>query len=552
VDNQFSFDFANLHSNPFGPAAAQYPYLSSSFQEVLAALYYGLEYGNRILIVSAERGMGKSTLLSYLERRLRGRSPTLLFSAGRENGRETLRKILSEISGAAATDDLLLVREQVDATLERIAKPDRPFILLLDYDDETGSTLDVLCLLATLESMEKGLLRVVVAIHPTVAEALRGSGLADEVLSLSSLKVPEVESYIDHRLRTVGCNNVPRFTSKACALIAAKSSGRPSSINEICLTLLQNLPHFDARANGPIEEGVVDDFCVESLLPGQNLGEPTPGIIHLTTPGSRSFNHMAAVLACIVVMLGLALGGMWYRSAITAHTGKEVGAGTGRRSRPRLQPAALRNSAHGPLATASPASNERHGASVTGETGGALNPATPPPAVALPLQAPLASAVASQTPVKAATTDMTRRHVEEAARPPLLSAGQPISKNPRQYPVGGIDKPEQDVVTALPSGISLPSTSSASSSAVNQKTPVPTAAAGTVPARERKKSASGAAQEMAAYNIRLGDAYMKIGDYEKARSSFARAAGWAPDSREALDKMRRAERAKAAEDNVLR
>ncbi|MBV8774324.1 MAG: hypothetical protein JO166_18625 [Deltaproteobacteria bacterium] len=245
MDNQFSFDFAHLHRNAFDPTAtAEYPYLSSSFQEVLAALYYGLEYGNRILIVSAERGMGKTTLLRYLERRLQNRNPTLLLSPGREN--EMLRKILAEIGGATTSDDLLTLREQLDFTLPRIGKADKPFTLLLDCDeDETGSTLDVLWLLATLESMEKGLLRVVVASCPAGARALHGSGLADEILTLSSLTASEVHSYIDHRLRLVGWNGVPLFTARAYALIAAKSSGRPSTVNEICSKLLQNLPHLD-------------------------------------------------------------------------------------------------------------------------------------------------------------------------------------------------------------------------------------------------------------------------------------------------------------------
>jgi len=245
VDSQFSFNLSNLRGNPFDSVAtADHPYLSSSFQEVLAALYYGLEYGNRILIVSAERGLGKTTLLRYLERRLRNRSRTLLLSPGREN--EMLRKMLAEIGGATTSDDLLTLREQLDFTLPRIGKADKPFTLLLDCDeDETGSTLDVLWLLATLESMEKGLLRVVVASCPAGARALHGSGLADEILTLSSLTASEVHSYIDHRLRLVGWNGVPLFTARAYALIAAKSSGRPSTVNEICSKLLQNLPHLD-------------------------------------------------------------------------------------------------------------------------------------------------------------------------------------------------------------------------------------------------------------------------------------------------------------------
>ena len=59
------------------------------------------------------------------------------------------------------------------------------------------------------------------------------------------------------------------------------------------------------------------------------------------------------------------------------------------------------------------------------------------------------------------------------------------------------------------------------------------------------------ANEMAAYEIRLGDAYMNLGDYDKALGSFSRAIAFAPDNKEAEEKIKRARRAKAAEEDIL-
>jgi tetratricopeptide (TPR) repeat protein len=59
-------------------------------------------------------------------------------------------------------------------------------------------------------------------------------------------------------------------------------------------------------------------------------------------------------------------------------------------------------------------------------------------------------------------------------------------------------------------------------------------------------------QETTAYQIRLGDAYMNLGDYDKALQSFAAASAFAPGNKEAQEKMRRARRAKRAEESVLR
>ena len=150
-------------------------------------------------------------------------------------------------------------------------------------------------------------------------------------------------------------------------------------------------------------------------------------------------------------------------------------------------------------------------------------------------------------PAKTATVDVTSAQLANFARP-VLSSSSRIPNKPQPYPIGGAGKPEQRVIKALPSEISVANTRSTSSVAL-QTTRAPTGV-DSVPAREVKDSRSRAAHEMAAYNVRLGDAYMEVGDCEKARSSYSRAVGGAPDSKEALDKMRRAERAKAAE--VLR
>jgi cytochrome c-type biogenesis protein CcmH/NrfG len=56
---------------------------------------------------------------------------------------------------------------------------------------------------------------------------------------------------------------------------------------------------------------------------------------------------------------------------------------------------------------------------------------------------------------------------------------------------------------------------------------------------------------MAADEIKLGDAYMKIGDYDNALESFSRAIGLAPDNKEAEEKVKRARRAKTAEEDIL-
>jgi len=55
----------------------------------------------------------------------------------------------------------------------------------------------------------------------------------------------------------------------------------------------------------------------------------------------------------------------------------------------------------------------------------------------------------------------------------------------------------------------------------------------------------------AAYQIRLGDAYMNLGDYDRALQSFTTALALAPNNSEAYRKLKRARLAQAAERDIL-
>ncbi len=555
MENQVPFTAFNLSGDPFDQAAtADRPYLSASFQETLARLYYGLEYGSRILIISAERGTGTTTLLRYLERRLRDRSPTLLLSLTGENGREVLCKLLSEIGGSATSDDLLVAREQLDARVAELATADKPFTLLLDHEDDSPiAALEVLRQFATLESIERGLLRVVMASCPEATEHLRSSDLADEILSLSRLTDDEVGSYIEHRLRLVGWSGARLFTSGACTLIAQTSSGRPSTINEICSNLLQNFYQRNGVRASRIEEGALDEASIESVISGRNLAGNVPGNDHPAKPYQFFATHRTPLLASIMLLLVIALAGLWFRSVIKARSTKHLSAAIGARSSAHWEAAGVRAKPQERISNTTPGWVSKNGSvgkiNVAGAAVQAASPVrnghTAPPAR---IEAPAASTTAAATTLNTRAVDVAGSHVLGSAPQALsVSAQKTVLDHSRPDPDGGSAIHDQMAGSTGPRTMIPPGPTS--SSKREQNTSVPATAAG-IPAPEGKNRAS-RAKELAAYQIRLGDAYMSLGDYDKARSSFASALGLAPNNKEALDKMKRAERAKGAEQSVL-
>jgi type II secretory pathway predicted ATPase ExeA len=507
LENQFSLDLSKLHDNPLGrQAGTSYPFLSSSFCEALAALYYGLEYGDRILMLAADRGLGKSTLLRYFERRIQDRGCTLLISPNLEKNSDPMRELLARIGSTAASDDLLAMRQQVDEALMRVAEAESPFTLLLDYDENAAqSALETLRHLTSLESFERGLLRVVIAGSPDLAESLEGAVFAHEIrcVPLARLTPGEVESYIDYRLRLVGWRGSRLLTSKACSLIAEKSGARPSAINQICSSLLQNLAELNGSHSDSAtrtENSILDEAYVDFVISGRRPTVATP---------THPFHRRRAALACIVFVLVLAMAGVWYRSAIKARIAKPATADM------RIPPG---HSSHDAVLQDPRLQRSPDGAPpISGRTK-AYDTASMRPTNALP--------------------------------PALLSS--PITGAPfvtGEHPAAAVTK-EQSVVSA-PLSWFVKTGRTPTSSAEPQRITATHPAAARETMSEPGDSATSTADEMAAHEIRLGDAYMNAGDYDQALASFSRAIALAPDDREAEEKVRRARRAKTAEESVL-
>ena len=595
LEIQLSFNLSELHDNPFGQTTpANHPYLSSSFGEALGELYYGLEYGNRVLMLTAEAGLGKTTLLRHFERRMQDRGRTLFVSADHENGPDVLRKLLTEIGGTAVSDDLPGMWMRVDEVLTGASEVEDPFVLLLDYDQNGAAcALEILRHLARLESFEKRVLRVVIAVSPDVGEEFQHSEFADEIrrVPLSPLTSAEVESYIDYRLRLVGWRGNRPFTASTSASIAERSSGRPSAINEICLNLLQDPAKTESGGSDSAtakKDSISNEYSVDMSSTKPLIAAP-----------AHTLNRRTAALACIVLVLILTVAGLWYRSATKTHAAKHVTAETTVPFAIPLHYAVVREAQSQRLPNPAHAlrANGAGGKGFAGSTTTDLasKPARDGKTVRLSrVASPPASALLSATPGKLITYDTVAVRLTSPVQAAPASPMTDVLNNARNNSEETIAKTDHKVVTERLSHVAIPQRVSTSSAVPEQPAASrPTAVRGADVAaggdRTRRteelaayqirlgdaymkvgdyekalrsfsnaiafasddKPAEQKVQDMAAYEIRLGDAYMNIGDYDKALRSFSRAIGFAPDNKEAKQKVERARRAEAAEENIL-
>jgi tetratricopeptide (TPR) repeat protein len=131
------------------------------------------------------------------------------------------------------------------------------------------------------------------------------------------------------------------------------------------------------------------------------------------------------------------------------------------------------------------------------------------------------------------------------------AGGTAVQNNAGGLPVEAVAKKDHKVVTAPLSQIVVPRRTPTSSPVPQQTTRAHRAVVPRVAVAVAGDSTRRTVDEMAAYQIRLGDAYMSLGEYDKALTSFSIAIAFAPDNKEAEEKVKRARRAKTAEENVL-
>ncbi len=530
---QLSFNLFNFGCNLFdGSNYVCEPYLSDSFQQALRAVYYGLEYGSRIFIIHAGPGLGKTTLLHYLKRRLQHRTSTLLLSVQNENDGEVLRRLLSEIGSKPKSDDPVMLREQIDETLGQRAGREKTLILLLDYDqDGNRSTLEVLRHFASLEAVEKGVLRIVITTGPELVEPLRVSGLADEIIALPPLTAEEVSGYIEHKLRLNGWKG-PRLADRACRLIAEKTSGRPSAIDEICSKLFQKLANSTSDIDsGSIEQEAPDESCIEALLSDRKFVDSGARYVARLAPSGWSLDPHTALLASIVLILLIAIVGIYYQSVTKKHVQKHVAPvgrlphGTFRGGNYVQLPAQLRTA-------------EANGVGANDLVTGRRTKAGMPLPVKLSAASPSGLA-SSQSSFRLDKVEVGHSDVGVPVRDGVAAnhhSGSPMEAADASRRIANSSETQ---APAADSNRGVPYESSQAIVATRTSS------------LRAKDTDLEAAQEMAAYQIRLGDAYMNLGDYDRARSSYSTALNLVP-SKEAFDRIKRADSAQAAEESVLR
>jgi general secretion pathway protein A len=272
-------DYYGLHSQPFGVTPdPRYLYLSSTHRRALGALAYGIESARGFLVLTAEPGLGKTTLLFLLLRRLEHCSRTAFLFQTPRDPREFLLYLLADLGIAAEGQDLTSMQQRVREAAVGEARTGRRLMVVIDEAHILKSPVfETVVRLSDFEAPLTGSLQVVVAGQPELADKLAQPAFAvfrqrvSIQVRLDPLTATESDGYIDHRLRMAGHSGDRLFTSDAREAMARWADGIPRKINNICFNAL--LRGY-ARKRESIDSSIIKDVIVDLDWSDTEAGPP--------------------------------------------------------------------------------------------------------------------------------------------------------------------------------------------------------------------------------------------------------------------------------------
>jgi general secretion pathway protein A len=311
AEGEMFVDFYSLREDPFKRVDPRFIYLSANHRKALASLHYGIERGDRIQLLLADAGIGKTILLRHLCGRLQTSAQITMISAAAFQEAELLKSIGNCTKGQ---------REEVPgAKPEAVISP--RFIVLIDDaqdlgDGQLGSILSLAC--ADLVEVPKRMgVHIILAGRPRLLEKLRQLNSTNkfrEVL-IAPMDALETREYINHRLRMASGTRPALFTPAAYVMIAEQSGGVPGIINSVSAKALamgarRGLRQIDTSI---LDRNAADEgkrFVIGPFDPEAHASWPLPSRYIPAWPW----------LALMFILLVAAGAGFWYQSKAPVHT----------------------------------------------------------------------------------------------------------------------------------------------------------------------------------------------------------------------------------------
>lgn len=278
----------------------------------LEALLYAIAQDEGIVKVSGEVGSGKTMLCRVLMERLPRNVETIFLANPSLSPDEILLAIADELGfEMGELRSARLLRALQDRLISLFAEGRRVVVLIDEAHAMPKQTLEEIRLLSNLEANRHKLLQIVLFGQPELDEMLNTADMRQlkeritHSFGLEPLRRPDVESYIDFRMRAAGYRGPSVFSRAALERIAQASQGLTRRVN-----ILADKSLLAAFASGT---HLVTPREVRRAIGDSDFYRPV-----------RTFGKIVGVTAALAAAIGLG----WGMHALLADPAPRATAGT--------------------------------------------------------------------------------------------------------------------------------------------------------------------------------------------------------------------------------
>lgn len=310
--------YFNFKENPFNLTIdLAYLYLGRHHEEANAHLTYAIAEGEGFIVITGERGVGKTTVCRSFLEGLDLNVETAYIDRSTSNPQKLLLYITAEFK---IRPDAERIKDLADALneflIQKKLEGKQVAVFIDDAHKLNSDVLEQVRLISNLETSKEKLLQLVLIGEPKLSEMLNSNELRQIGQRVSvgycigPLTHDETVGYIQHRL-TIASKGPPiKFDQKAVRRIFKYSRGIPSNINVACdqaleIAYTRKLKYIDADIAKAAIRYLAD--CTETQEPKSR---------------NRWLLGSIAVICCLIFAIALAV--IFFRYDSDQNFSKEV------------------------------------------------------------------------------------------------------------------------------------------------------------------------------------------------------------------------------------
>ena len=260
-------NFYGLEREPFGVTPdPDFLFMTPGHREVLAQLMYAIQERKGFILVTAEVGMGKTTLLQTLRQELDSTTAVAYVSNSMLPFQGILEYMLEEFElekpGESHAQRLVTLQNFL---LERHRTGQNTVLILDEAQNLYPQTLEQIRLLSNFETTKDKILQIILVGQPELLDRLEMPELRQlkqrigMICSIPPMTRAGTRNYIRTRLRMAGAQDLGVFGEDALQRIADYAEGIPRVVSTVCdHCLLIGYADQTRRVDADVVEQAID------------------------------------------------------------------------------------------------------------------------------------------------------------------------------------------------------------------------------------------------------------------------------------------------------